>query len=107
MSLQKKKRLYCCFIDFKKAFDTVERVKLWKKLCNVGLRGKLLGIIRVMYENMKRFVKSAGNLSEFFKNSISLLQGEVLSLIVFSLYVNDFEIEFLRSENVPIHMKIN
>lgn len=25
MSLRKKKRLYCCFIDFKKAFDTVER----------------------------------------------------------------------------------
>ena len=27
----RKKILYCCFIDFKKAFDSVERMKLWKK----------------------------------------------------------------------------
>lgn len=105
MSQQKKKRLHCCFIYFKKAFDTVERVKLWKKLCNVGKRGKLLSIIRVMYENMKCCVKSAGKLSEFFKNSIGMLQGEGLSPILFSLYVNGFEMEFLRCGNVPIHMQ--
>lgn len=37
MSLGKKK-LYCCFIGFKKTVDTDEQVKLWKKLCNVGIR---------------------------------------------------------------------
>ena len=31
-----KKRLYCCFVDFKQAFDTVWRVGLWKKLLNMG-----------------------------------------------------------------------
>lgn len=52
---------------------------------------------------MKCCVNSAGKLSEFCKNSIGPLQGKVLSPILFSLYVNDFEIEFLRSPNVPIH----
>lgn len=52
---------------------------------------------------MKCCVNSAGKLSEFCKNSIGPLQGKVLSPILFSLYVNDFEMEFLRSRNVPIH----
>ena len=30
-----KKRLYCCFVDFKQAFDTVWRVGLWEKLFNI------------------------------------------------------------------------
>jgi hypothetical protein len=28
--LSKKKKLFCCFIDFKKAFDTIWRAGLWK-----------------------------------------------------------------------------
>lgn len=48
MSITKNKRLYCCFVDFKKASDTVERLKLWGKLSNVGIRGKLLNCIRSM-----------------------------------------------------------
>ena len=58
MTLRKKKKLYCCFIDFKKAFDSIERINLWKKLSAVGIRGELLTIIRVMYENMKSCVRS-------------------------------------------------
>ena len=30
--LYKKKRLYCAFIDYRKAFDSVNRVALWRKL---------------------------------------------------------------------------
>lgn len=52
MSLRNKiKRLYCCFIDFKKAFDTVERLKLWQKLDMYGIRGKFLNVIRSMYDD--------------------------------------------------------
>ena len=33
----------------------------------------------------------------FFRNSVGLMQGEVLSPILFSLYVNHFESEYLKS----------
>ena len=29
--LCKNKRLYCCFVGYQKAFDSVDRTKLWKK----------------------------------------------------------------------------
>jgi hypothetical protein len=33
---KKKKKLYCAFIDFAKAFDTVWRNGLWNKLLPLG-----------------------------------------------------------------------
>ena len=33
----KSKRLYCCFIDYIKAFDSVAHVKLWLKLSRIGM----------------------------------------------------------------------
>lgn len=100
MSLQKKKGWY----SLRKDLIRWNESNFGKQLRNFGIRGKLLSIKGVMYEDMKCCVKSAGKLSEFFKNNIGPLQGEVLSPILFSWYVNDFEMEFLR-RNVPIYMQ--
>jgi hypothetical protein len=40
-SLRQGKRLYCCFIDYVKAFDSVSHFKLWLKLAKCGVTGKL------------------------------------------------------------------
>ena len=97
--------MYCCFIDFKKAFDTVNRAKLWRKLNAVGISGKMICIIRSMYEKMKTCVQSAGMLSEFFMSNVGFLQGEVLSPMLFSLYVNDFEAEFLKNDTLSLNLR--
>ena len=99
-TLSKKKRLYCCFVDFQKAFDFVDRCKLWQKLVHVGIRGKFLKIVTSLYENIRSCVKYQGVLSEYFPSNFGLMQGEVLSPILFSLYVNDFEINFIK-DNCP------
>jgi len=39
-------KLYCCFVDFKKAFDTVPRGLLWQVLERVGIRGPILDCIK-------------------------------------------------------------
>ena len=38
-----RRRTYCCFIDIKKAYDTVWRKGLWKCLWDKGIRGKCGG----------------------------------------------------------------
>jgi hypothetical protein len=99
-TLKKRKRLYCCFIDYRKAFDLIDRSSLWCKLINQGVQGKMLKIIKSLYENVKSCVKHNGYLSEYFSSKVGLFQGEVLSPILYSLYVNDCEMHFIR-ENCP------
>ena len=89
-------RLYCYFIDYRKAFDLINRSKLWLKLIKQGITGKMIKIIYSIYENVKTCVKHNGYLSDYFKNDIGLFQGEVLSPLLYSLYVNDCEMYFLK-----------
>ena len=93
----KGKKLYCCFVDYRKAFDSVNRGMLFYKLSQCGIDCKIMNIIRSMYVNVKSCVKYKSQLSEYFSCSQGLMQGESLSPILFSLYVNDFEMEFIKT----------
>ena len=85
------KKLYCAFIDFTKAFDYVVRDNLWYKLVKLGLRGKLLNIVKSMYQTVKSRVKVSNMLGNEFYCSLSVRQGECLSPLLFSLYLNDIQ----------------
>ena len=90
--LQRKKKLYCLFVDYKKAFDLVQRSLLWDKLLQIGVNGKVLSIIRDMYSKAKSCVRqSDGTLSNFFISNIGLRQGENLSPILFTVFLNDLK----------------
>ncbi len=43
------KKLYTCFVDFRKAFDTVSCEKLWRVLEGIGVGGRFLACLRSMY----------------------------------------------------------
>jgi hypothetical protein len=105
-SLSVKKRLYCCFVDYTiKAFDSVQRVMLWYKLYHIGVRCKLLQVIKSLYLNVTTCVQVDG--FNYFTNELGLIQGEVLSPILFSLYVNDCEMAFINStcSSIPLEVK--
>ena len=42
----KKKKLFCCFVDYKKAFDSIWREALWYKLTRLSIQGKILNVIK-------------------------------------------------------------
>ena len=70
-SLSVKKRLYCCFVDYTiKAFDSVQRVMLWYKLYHIGVRCKLLQVIKSMYSNITTCVQVDG--FNYFTNELGL-----------------------------------
>ena len=87
--LNQNQRLYCSFIDFRKAFDYVNRDCLWHKMILKGIRGKMFNIIHGMYRSVKSQVRVNGVLSEQFDSHSSVHQGESLSPFLFSLFVND------------------
>ena len=56
--------MYCTFIDFKKAFDTVWRLGLWQKLVKNNITGKILKVIFSMYSRnhvLKRGTRHQGS----------------------------------------------
>ena len=81
-----KKKLFCAFIDFSKAFDSVWRVGLWMKLLSNNINGKLFRIVYNMYKNIKSCVIHSGEQSCFFYSQCGVRQGENLSPILFSLF---------------------
>ena len=89
--LQRKKRLYCCFIDYKKAFDTINRCALWGKVIANGINGKILKVVYNMYENAKSCVKQQSMISGLFSCNMGVRQGENLSPLLFAIFLNDFE----------------
>ena len=92
-SINNNEYLYCCFVDFTKAFDYVERDILWYKLIKIGVRGQMLDIIKSMYNAVKSKVKNNNSVSEAFSCKIGVRQGECISPLLFAMYVNDLEQE--------------
>ena len=42
--LFRRKKLYCAFIDYRKAFDSVDRILLWQKLLRTSIDGNMLDV---------------------------------------------------------------
>lgn len=89
------KKIYCCFVDYRKAFDSVNRNFLFKKLIKLGTRRNMFQSIFSLYKNVKICVKYENNFSEFFNVKQGVLQGKALSPLLFSFYWNDFENSYI------------
>ena len=103
--IKNKKKLYCAFIDLKRAFDSVYRKGLWFKLINSRINDKLIDIIRSIHHEVKSCVKNTNTLSDFFKSEVGLLQGEVLSPFLFSLFLNDLELYLQQVQNAGLTLE--
>ena len=94
--LYAKKKLYCCYVDLLKCFDSIYRNGLWFKLIKSGFNGRLFKVVKYVYDYVKVCVKHMDSMSEFYSSTIGLFQGETLSPILFSLFVNDVESDLLN-----------
>jgi hypothetical protein len=87
--LNKGKRLYGAFVDYRKAFDSIHRITLWKKLVSYNIDGYFFKVIHNMYSMAKSCVKNGSVISRFFDCNSGVRQGENLSPLLFALFLND------------------
>jgi hypothetical protein len=83
------KKIYCAFIDYRKAFDSVDRILLCQKLLRTSIDGNMLIVIQNMYKNAKYCVRDGSNCSDVFPSNIGVRQGEDLHSLLFSVFLND------------------
>ena len=96
--------LYTCFVDFSKAFDSLNRNILMEKVSKIGIHGCFLNIIKSIYSCTTNSIIYKDSLSSKFPSNIGVKQGDVLSTILFNIYVNDLPQSFEFNDNDPINI---
>ena len=98
----RKKKLYMCFVDFKKAYDSVWREALFVKVMEMGIQGKIFRLIECMYKDIYSCVKISDVLSDDIKCERGVRQGDVLSPNLFNIFVNDLPQWLGVTEYTPV-----
>lgn len=101
------KETWLCFIDFAKAYDSVPHEALFKKMEAIGVRGKILELVKNMYERAKMCCRRAdGGMSEPAPFRKGVRQGDPCSPILFNIFINDMMSEDVLRDGVWLDPKM-
>ena len=105
----KKSGTFTTFIDFKKAFDLIDREALFYKLLQNGIDGKMYWSVKSMYSDTISNVKVNKLYTDWLSINSGVRQGDTLSPTLFSLFINDLAKEIkaasygnLGNDKIPI-----
>ena len=82
-------KFYVAYVDFSKAFDTVQHPILWNILLRAGVKGRIIKILKSMYSTITACVGCCNSCTEYSDCLQSMKQGRLLSPTLFSLFINE------------------
>ena len=85
----RRRPLYACFVDFRSAFDKVNRHALMYKMLGQGIRGNFFNVVKIMFDKAKCRVKWGNTLGEIFINMHGVLHG-VISPTLLKIFLKIF-----------------
>jgi hypothetical protein len=88
-------KVYSCFVDFRKAFDSVSREAPFQRLRDIGISTTLLTTIMHLYESILGRLRTAHGMSDFIQSTIGVKQDFPPSPTLFGIYIDELE-TFLR-----------
>lgn len=97
-----KLHVYCAFIDFSKAFDSVNRQKLFYVL-HRGVHGKM-SMLQKIYHSVQTCVKIGSKVINLFPCLTGVRQGCILNLWLFSMFINELVDVFHNTDGYGIHI---
>ena len=79
------KNIYFCFIDYAKAFDCVNRSKLWKILKEMGIPDHLTCLLRNLYASQEATVRTGHGTTDWFQIGKGVRQPDSVTLLIYLL----------------------
>ena len=87
-SLEWRMALYINFIDYEKAFDSLDRNVLWDLMANYGIPSKIISLVKNTYEGTNCRILHKGGLTESFSIESGVRRGCHLLPFLFLLAVD-------------------
>ena len=85
--LQHQQNLYHVFIDLKKAFDRVWHAALWATMRKYNISANLVRTIEQLYDKATSAVQMNGSIGEWFRTTVRVRQGCLLSPTLFNIFL--------------------
>ena len=85
----KGRKLYSCFSDFHKAFETVIHPGLRVKLKELNIYGRFYDVLCSLYDKSNTCVRLGEDRTDFFASKEGVRQGDVLSPNLYKIFIND------------------
>ena len=98
-------RIYGCFVDFKKAFDSIPRHKLFQKLLDYNINGKFYDCLVNIYSNDIACIKISEHITPSFLANQGVKQGCILSPTLFNIFLADFQRLVETNECNPVTLE--
>ena len=80
--------LYINFVDFKAAFDSIDRQFIWRSLQHYGLPNKYIRIMKAFFSHTISAVRVNGELTDWFTVNSGTGQGDIQGPPVFNFSLN-------------------
>ena len=97
----RRKHLFGCFVDFSKAFDSIPRNTLFKKLLKHNINGKFYDCLSNLYTGDQACVKIGDRITDTFKANQGVKQGCILSPLLFNIFLSDLQPKLETMKNTP------
>ena len=85
--LQHQQNLYHVFKDFKKAFDRVWHEALWATMRKYNINASIIRAIVNLYDKAQSAVLFNGSIGEWFRTTVGVRQGSLLSPTLFNIFL--------------------
>ncbi len=85
---REEKQMYACFIDFQKAFDSLEHWRIIQVLQDYGVPEKFIQSIQGIYKGANAYITTPHGDTEKFPVTRGVRQGDTLSPLLFNLGIN-------------------